>query len=92
MKRSGEEMPRRDKLEILADMLRLVRQSKTSLYQASGLSHKLYKSRVALLVGKGFLVMVGNNKKVVYQRTVFGEKLLDDIDSIYERIGLNEYV
>jgi len=77
---------RRNKFEIVGDILRLEKASRTRILCSSGLSFRQLDKYVIPLCDQGYLTVTHANKKTVYCTTEEGRKLMERIDEVSEML------
>lgn len=85
--RTGIKITRRTKFEIIADILRLGKASKTKIMYSSNLSFRLLEKYLAQLCDQGFLIINQEDGKTVYSATEEGRELMGQIDEIVKRLA-----
>jgi predicted transcriptional regulator len=84
-------MGRRSSIEVIADMLRLGEAGKTEIMYSANMSYFQLKKYLKFLMDKGLISEVTlGNPSVTYRVTSEGLKLLRNIDSILDTLGLRE--
>ena len=77
---------RRTSFEIVADILRLGKGSRTKIMYSSNLSFRLLARYLAQLCDQGYLIVTNEDKKTVYCTTEKGKKLMERIDEVLEML------
>lgn len=85
--RTGIKITRRTKFEIIADILRLGKASKTKIMYSSNLSFRLLEKYLTQLCDQGFLIINQEDGKTVYSATEEGRELMGQIDEIVKRLA-----
>jgi predicted transcriptional regulator len=84
-------MGRRSSIEVIADMLRLGEAGKTEIMYSANMSYFQLKKYLKFLMDKGLISEVTlGNPSVTYRVTSEGLKLLRNIDSILDTLGLKD--
>jgi predicted transcriptional regulator len=84
-------MGRRSSIEVIADMLRLGEAGKTEIMYSANMSYFQLKKYLKFLMDKGLISEVTlGNPSVTYRVTAEGLKLLRNIDSILDTLGLKD--
>jgi len=78
---------RRTRFEIVADILRLGKGSRTKIMYSSNLSFRLLDKYLTQLCARGYLTVTHEDKKTVYCTTEKGKKLMERIDQVLEMLG-----
>ena len=78
---------RRTKFEIVAEILRLGKASKTKIMYSCNLSFRQLGKYLTQLCDRGYLTVTPKDKKRVYCTTEKGRKLLERIDQVLEMLG-----
>lgn len=73
---------RRDRIEILGDLLRLKDSTKTQIIYAVGFNGRQAKSYIDFLVERGFCEAAKHHRGSIYHVTPAGKQLLKQIDKI----------
>ena len=77
---------RRSKFEIVADILRLGKASRTQIMYSSNLSYTLLNNYLRGLCARGHLTITQDGGRKVYCTTEKGRKLLERIDEVVEML------
>ena len=80
-------MLRRSYFEIIADILRLGKSSRTQILYSANISFDLLNKYLSLLTERGFLTITTNEKHKLYCPTKKGENLLHLIEEVYRELG-----
>ena len=78
---------RRNKFEIVADILRLEKGSRTKIMYSSNLSFRLLGRYLKQLSDRGYLTVTRQDGKTVYCTTEKGKKLTDLIDQVMDMLA-----
>ena len=82
---------RRSNIEVIADMLRLGEAGKTEIMYSANMSYFQLQKYLSFLLQLGLINKVTmGNPSVTYRVTKKGLRLLRNIDSILEMLGLRE--
>ena len=77
---------RRTSFEIVADILRLGKGSRTKIMYSSNLSFRLLDRYLAQLCDQGYLTITQDGRRKVYCTTEKGKKLMERIDEVLEML------
>ena len=80
-------MSRRSYFEIIADILRLGKSSRTQILYSANISFDLLNKYLSLLTERGFLTITTNEQRKLYRPTKKGENLLHLIEEVYRELG-----
>jgi predicted transcriptional regulator len=82
---------RRSSLEVMADILRLGKASKTDIMYGVHLSHRQLKKYLSRMVELGLIDEIGtDHRSMTYSVTRKGLRLLRNIDSVLEELRWGE--
>ncbi len=78
---------RRTRFEIIADILRLGKTTRTRIMYSSNLSFRLLEKYVTWLCDRGYLTITHEDNKTFYCTTEEGRKLVERIDQVTEMLA-----